>query len=178
MRLLKIYFGLVLSPVLFPLSLLTLSWDPFRFFFLKKKKSKDGKGAVYLPEYSHAKFKEMTIDSDIKGKYDLRSTAGKQKAFDDQNYRDGKIRFEEDIAREKRLKSITSENKNVVIIIACIFGTLSLLSLYFNWPGLLVLILLALTYFTYLYFKNERIAKFFNAAIRKIKNLSEKKINN
>ena len=86
-RLLKIYIGILLSPYLLILSLFTLSWGPFRFFFLKRKKTEDGKGEVYLPAYSTAKFNKMTIDSDIKAKHDLRKTVGKQAAFDEQKYR-------------------------------------------------------------------------------------------
>ena len=40
-RLFKIYIGLSLSPALFALSVLSLSWDPFRYFFLKRNKTKD-----------------------------------------------------------------------------------------------------------------------------------------
>jgi len=175
-RLLKIYIGIVLSPSLLILSLFTLSWGPFRFFFLKRRKTEDGKGEVYLPAYSTAKFDKMTIASDIKAKHDLRKTEGKQAAFDEQNYRDNKHILKEEIERQKRLKSLTSENKYVVIFTACIFGSLFLLSLYFLDLSLLTFILLALTYFTYLYFKYEPIAKLFNTVIKKIKNISEKKV--
>ena len=175
-RLLKIYVGLILTPVLFILSFFSLSWAPFRFFFFKRKKAEDGKGVIYLPAYSAAKFKETTIDSDIKAKHDMRKTEGKQAAFDEQNYRDQKHLLKEEIERQKRLKSLTSENKDVVTFIACIFASLFLLSLYFLDLSLLTFILLALTYFTYLYFKSEPIAKLFNAVIKKIKNISEKKV--
>ena len=167
-RLLKIYFGFILSPILLPLSLITLSWDPFRFFFLKRKKTRDGEGVYYLPEYSLASFKKTTIDSDIKAKHDLRTRDGKRVAFNEQNYRDQKHHIKEEIERKKRLKLLTSQNKNIVLLILSIFSLLFIVS--FRFDNASPVFFGASAYITYSYFNSETIAKWFNALILKIRN--------
>ena len=169
-RLLKIYFGLSLSPILLLLSFITLSWDPFRFFFLKRNKTADGEGVYYLPEYSLDSYKKTRIDSDIRAKHDLRTRDGKRAAFNEQNYRDQKHRIKEEIERKKRLKLLTSENKIIVILIGCIFSLLFIMSLRFFDLSTPTALFGALTYITYSYFNSETIAKWFNALILKIRN--------
>ena len=168
-RLFKIYIGLVLTPILLPLSVLTLSWNPFRYFFLKRKKTEDGKGIYYLPEYSKALYEKMTIDSDIKAKNDLRTIKGNRAAFNQQNYRDKKLALEEEIKRQKRLKLLTSENKIVVILILFIFILLFIMSLYFFDLSTPTIVFATLSYISYSYFTSETIAKWFNAVIMKIR---------
>ena len=142
MRILKMFLGLTLVPYLLIHALLTFSLSSFRYFFTS------GDREIY------------DIDEEISRAYDLRTNHGRKEAQDAQRFKDKKTKIQ-------KQKSLTSENKYLVIAGIVLSGALFALGFY-NEIAILTLVPLALTYFLYSYFKIEITAKIVNRIIGSI----------
>ena len=147
MRILKMFLGFGLAPYLLIHASLTFSWSSFRYFFTS------GDREIY------------DIDDEISRAYDLRTNHGRKEAQDAQRFKDKKTKIQ-------KQKSLTSENKYLVIAGIVLSGALFALGFY-NEIAILTLVPLALTYFLYSYFKIEITAKIVNRIIGSIKKSRE-----